>query len=712
MTPAGTMANDLTSKEGKIRDLRNKIKKNGYSGRQGFERVWYRNALFYEGIQWISWFNSKKRWDKANIKNYIPKPVTNKIRPTSNSIISLFTQKEVRYKILPGDQTEEAIATAEVAESITDVLDKESGWDLGRKACASWGVITGNAFAYNYYDNAPDFGSTEVPMESCKQCKQVLGPDEIVKSSGGCPNCGGTDFEQATENGMVVTAEYPKGRLTTQILSPFNVYFNNELQFFQSLRQVVVSFSKPLEDLKRKYPDQKDKIKGVPDFTQEVLSEYYLTSLAYVNGANFSGFNTSPASSETSDKIEKAVVDIVFSFPTDDFNDGLYAVMIGDLVVESGELWSKTVEGEYYLPLSHFGAQYSPGKVWHSTPIDDLIQKQIQRNRFESLIELNIMRMGSADWTIPNGSNADRPTGEPGQIITYNPVGASGAKPEKVPGTGPHPSAVQMLQQIDKDFEELGGIFDILKGQIPKGLKAASGLKLLAERGFSRHMALINNWEDFNKSVKFQQLEIARQHFTEGRKKMLQDKLGVWEAKEFSKEDLRGKINVDVEAGSSYPRSQAAENALVLDLKEQGMIDVSDPHIHALVMQRLGQTDLSKFSDVDVKDAMREWKEFKDSIDEAMQHLNDPDLDAQFKTRFREDVDNHLIHYAEHVNIAKSPEFFELPKVVQEAWLKHLQLHKLVIMKAQAGAKPAPQGNPGPAAPPERRIDTQAAKAP
>lgn len=677
----------------KIKLLRNKIKKNNSTGRQNFEKDWYRNVLFYSGMQWISFSTTSKKWGKAKLDyDWIPTPVTNKFAAAVNTIKSIITQRIPRITIRPNTNSEEDVATAEIGDSITDVLDKEAQMEDVRKSAAPWLVITGNVFAYSYYDTSDEHGVTEIEMDQCKECRHVATSDEFVtESEQACPECQSQDIGPAMDaQANRLKISYPKGRLTTEVKSPFEVFFNGDIQDFYKVREVVLSKSVPVDEMKRRYPEFKDQI--IPTAgSDSQLSEYYLSSLAYVTSSSVSGNTTTPGTSVSGERIEKNIMDEVFAFPSDDFEDGLYAVFAGDVVVEAGPLWSKDYEGKYFMPVAFAGGIKVPGKPWHKSPVDDLVKKQLQRNKFESLAELGILRMGSADWIIPEGTSADPITGEPGQKIKYR-VGPKGEKPEKVAGLPLNSSIFQFIQMIDRDFEELASTYDALKGQIPKGLKAFSGLKLLTERGYSQHSELIQNWEDFNRKITMHQLEIARSHFTEPRLRTIENKNGGWETKEFSKADLQGAVDVQVEAGSSTPKSQAAEQALILELIEMQLLDMNNPATHYKAMERLGQADLMAGVDIDVKDASREWKDFAESVEDFTfaKEQGDDIPQASFKLRFREEIDNNQIHYLDHVNRAKTPEFFNLPQEAQDEWVQHAEMHKMALMKqAQAQARPA-----------------------
>lgn len=691
----------------KIKDLRDKIKRNASQGRQNFEKEWYRNVLFYAGLQWIKFDKTSKRWGKPkDMPWWIPNPVTNKFASAVDTIKSVLTQRDPRITITPATNDEKNIATAEIGEDINDTLDKESGISEVRKSSAAWGVTVGNVFAYSFYDTSEEHGMISVDVEKCNSCGEPAEPDAIVENENSCPKCSGKDFGVALNpDGSKKQMTFPKGKLTTETLSPFETFFSNEIQDFYKSREVVISKVKSIDELKRQYKDFADQLVPVSGAAAQ-LSEYYMTSIAYVTGTSASG-NT--PGNVGSDKIEKGMVDVVFSLPSDDFPQGLCATLVGDVVVEADELWSKDITGKYFIPIAFFGGLHVPGRVWKKAPVEDLIPKQIQRNVYESMIELSLRRMGLPNWLIPEQCKVDDITGQGGQKIAYN-ASLNGAKPEMVPGVPVNQSLFQAIEMIDKEMEDLAATYDALRGETPVGLKAFSALKFLSERGHSRHIEIIRNWEDYNRRIKVHQIEIARMNFTEPRKRTLSNKNGVWETRQFDKSDLQSDINVEVESGSAIPKSQAAEQAQLMELQGAGILDMNDPRVKYKFMERMGQADMLSGVDEDVKDAGREWHDFIDSVPEYEKAVaaKDPHPEAFLKLRFRMDVDNHAIHYLEHVARAKTPEFFALAPEVQDVWIAHLQMHKQA-MQPPMGAMPEPgqpQPGQGPAKPPPAAMRT------
>lgn len=691
----------LLKKKGRILELKKKCKEIGKDGRSIFEYSWMRNIRFFLGDHWITYSKSKRQWVGIEFgDNYTPKPITNKFASSINTVKSVLIQQDPRTIITPTENTDQDIATAEIGDSLVPVLARESGLKNTRKVAAPWLVLTGNVFIHNYYDMSSEHGSFFVPYDMCAACGSVVPPDLNA-----CPKCQGQNYVKGvTPDGKEIGKFFNRGKLCSEAVSPFEMYFNQEITDWWNIREVVRSKRVPIADAKSYYPEIKETLSE--DKPDDDSGDFWLRSLAFASeGSGNMGGGAGQKSPST-------VLDYFHRLPDDEFPQGIYACLNGDEIAELTPLPTKGKGDKYFLPYVYVGMHKVPGRFWHRTFADDLVPKQVQRNKTEALIELSIMRMGKPDWTVPDGSGVDQLTGEPGQVINYKP-GLGGAEPKKLPGSEVPASNFKFLESIDNAFEDIAKTYDVLKGQSPSANIPFASLKLLEERGFSNHLDMIKNWEDGNTEITIQQLEIARTNFTEERTHTIKKDNGDWETKSFLGADLMGGVEVQTEAGSTVPKSQAAQQAAIREDLKSGIIDVSSPKVKHKILERLGHADLGSEIDEDVKDATAEWKDFVESVNEF------PQDQAKWVVRPRFGIDNELVHYKDAVSRAKSPEFFLLAPEAQNYWIEHANIHKvnldneMMAQQASAQANTAKNTNKAPtfAAAPEKAASPELAPA-
>lgn len=656
----------LFEKEKRILEIRDEVLRSGRHGKRDFEKIWYRNVLLYIGRHWISWDKGRGRWvDAPGLGKWYPKPVTNKFAESANALKALVVEKKFRPLVIPATTSEEDIATAERGDIWVDVIRDEAKSNLADKMAAAWMIITGNCFGHQYYVMDKESGETFFNYYTCPACKQQTDAAQLEESGGNCPSCQadmsgvGPDVIDGQAQGFSL----PKGRLVDDCASPFEMFFNCNVDKFDDVKQIIRAKSVPVSEIENTYPDIKGQVETSTS-SDEGASKIYkkaLKTVTVLGGGQ--GISTDGES------VPEGDIHYLFCKPDEEFENGLMATIVGLRIVELKDASEYMDEkGVCFSPFSYAGANYIPGCFWGKTRMDDVAQKQFDRNLYESLIQLQLLTMSAGKWLDP-GTNMDEPTGEPGQIIRYDWT-VENRKPELQQGLSPQAVWIQLIQQIDKEIEGLSASYDVLKGQLPPGLDTFSGLRLLTERAVSVHGEMLDNFSAFQVDKTRKQLELARKHFIEPRTKTIAGENGGFETISFSRADLQGGVDIRIEEGSSIPKSPAVENASIADNIKLGLIDVSDPKIAYKVLEKEGLQDLAAASGEDIKDAMKEWKDFLASVQSAP---GDPEA---WDVRPRGGIDNEAIHYRDAASRAKTDDFFALPPEAQARWVEHVMYHK------------------------------------
>ena len=70
-------------------------------GRWPLEREWYRNILFYLDHQWIRYDEPSHRWRTESLKEWIPRPVTNRLSSAVNVVRSAILSADPKFSAEP-----------------------------------------------------------------------------------------------------------------------------------------------------------------------------------------------------------------------------------------------------------------------------------------------------------------------------------------------------------------------------------------------------------------------------------------------------------------------------------------------------------------------------------------------------------------------------------------------------------------------------------
>ena len=663
-------------KDQDILDRINKAEESYRLQRFGYERDWYRNLLYKQGMQWIVWDAGTNVFKQKTLAPWIPMPVTNRFASTLDALVALVLRVEPPLQWSPQDETNEIQRTqAETANAVVEAIKESTGFQFWRQILATWLIYTGNGWIFNMYD--PSGGSTkEIPYMACQTCGYEALPDEF---EGGCPECEGQELDHAIDGmGNVKVEQMKGGEIVTEVGSPFEAFFDFQHSSTGNIDEILRIRHRPLKYFQR-YGKQGREVQATESTT---LAEYYQAALAYA-----SSWNNSFGKQRQEGTTEK----VYMCLPNDDFPDGIYAVSAGGVLLEKSALIDKNLNGEYFLPYVHIKADEIPGSGIGKTVATDLAPKQKQRNEIESLIQLIITRMGNPVWIVPHGIDVDEFSGEPGFVMkTFMLTPGSNGGPVRLAGENVPSSIMQYLDKIDADFEEISSVYDSLKGKAPEGVSAGYALQLLDERGMSRWGPLFQRWENGFVQWGKQITAMARNNMPALQLRALLGEHGDWEMARFKEESMEG-FKMKMEASALRPRSALTEQAQAEQAIQRGLINIQDPTLKAKLLRNMGLSRYDFDTDWDIKDAKREEQGFlkiaqmADSPDEQM---------AVGATRFRPQIDNHFIHIVNHRRFAKTDGYMKLSAGWQALWLEHLAQHQMMVMQQMGmGQSSSPMGS-------------------
>lgn len=659
-----------------------------------FERGWFRNLLYYAGNQWVTFDRSSRTFRERRLRKWVPKSVTNRFASTANSIAAAIENIKPDVSYRPSSTDPDDIATAGVCEKLTPVIDHETDVKTIKARLAKWTTLTGNAYASPGYDLNWDRGSRFVQDMMCQACGTVVAPEELDVIAK-CPECGSPYLQDAVDqSGQPLGKEIPVGQMIVDVLSPFEVFLDIQIEGVKKQFQIMTSRTFDLDTIKRTWQpsfEVSEQLAG-----QDVKESYeYRNAIAYIT--DVSSYTTG----QGGDKIPRATVHRLDRLPDEDFPEGVQVVVVGEDVLEVSRLpYTHLIDGRDvpFLPYVQFGYESFPGRHYHKTPCDDLIPKQDQRNRIESLIELTIMRGAYNTWLLPLGSGITNLSGEPGQKVHWDPNATNGASPSLVSSNPVPPALPSWIEKIDSDFEELAGTFDVLKGNVPKGVSAGYAIQLLTERGFSRFGSVFSNWETAWREVRKQELSIFRTYATEERIRTIMGQHGEWETQKFMGSDLMGGVNIVIESGEARPKSQLAMQASIEQLLKLGILDPNSAEQKYRIAEKYGLASVMGGVDVDMQAAAKEFQAFLNGTE----------------PRVNVWIDNAEVHMAQHRQDGKTDAFQQLPDKYRKVWSQHIMKHAMAIVMqsmqvqsalgivpepAGAPSKPRPKGGPGSAEP-------------
>lgn len=593
-------------------------KRRAFDSRAVFERAWFRNLLYVLGRQWIYYDKRRGQWLDKRMAKWMPRPVTNLCAQGVEAIGAVFASIALSTLARPIGGRIQNVAAAEIADSIQPFIHQEHLMDQTLREMDFWLITTGNAFLHPMWDKNAEHGQILIPYEMCTSCQQFFPPDKLLGLSPVCPACGRNQFAQNVRgpDGNVVGETHYIGKGRTDALSPFEVAVAPVYRDFEAAPDMVQMTWHPKDYYEEEWTDFVKRIsftKSPSDRSMQLLRTIATQNDMSAMPLSFGWGGGQDLEQEGATKYRW------WKKPCRAYPDGLFVEIVGEgdgaIVLEDestpGPLPNRTKDGRPIMPFIHVAYQPVGGRLWARSPLDISIQKQDALNQLDSQVQLTFQRMSNPIWLEPKGAEVKSFTGEPGLVVRYNPLIATGAKPERIPGESVQPSTFQLRQQYLDDFEQLMGTYDVLKGTKPAGVEAFSALQLLVERGQARLATVFaERGEAYRKWFSIA-LELERENGPTERVESVLSPNGGWTYYHFQNAQLDGAIDIVVEDGSQAPKTNLGKRAAMEHANQMGFINPQNPETQYAVLTDLGLTNLVQTLDADVKDAKREQDEFE-----------------------------------------------------------------------------------------------------
>lgn len=624
--------------------------------------AWERNHLFLDGKQWIVFEGDKEtggQWKPLKVSEaneYIPRPVTNYVFDAYQTLKSYMIKNKPRSSVTPNTQTYRDKSAAKIGNLIL-----EGNWERLKEPAnyeyaASCIITYGTVFKKSYWDTTT-ISMAKVPRMETVQTMQ--GPQEV----------------QAKDpmTGEVLYDELPLGDVNTEVIEPYRIALDPLATDLHKARWIMEYSIQPLDYITEVYGKQEE---GYTGRVADVKAESQLNNSLqrFANLKNSSGVKGHAMGSSATEGMPEncAVLKDYYERPTMKYPKGRRVVVANGICLYSGATDFEGPEQGDWHPYSECRWELVPGRFWGKAPLDPIVEIQKQVNSIDSVIVLTRKTVAIPQKLLPLGCGVPKGswTGRPGQEIEYRDTG--GSKPEIIPPSGVDMQVFQEREQRKDDIKNISGAIDILKGDRPPGVTAASALNLLYEVGTGKLFPILDRWKVFVESDQKKQLKLVGRKYKEPRPdfirtlKMKNTELSEQEIDRFIGSDLYDNYNVVVEAGSNIPKLQAAKQAQLQEAAQSGTLNLESPANRIEFNRQMGISGFDNDVGADVKRA--EWE------NDLLENVQQNPQNAQMAMVMEFDKDD--VHIDVHEKRMKEPSFMQLPFDVQQAFMTHTNDHK------------------------------------
>lgn len=613
--------------DARLLDMFDKLRRESTEYRWIWEREWLRDLFYVSNRQWITYNPVRREWIDKKLQKWVPRPVTNKIAETLQSIRTNMAAINLAVVARPVGHDTQAIAAAQIADQMSPLIHEEHMMSQVMREADFWLVGTGNACLQLSWNRDTRFNRSFIAHEQCLTCGQILPPKAIVDAGNICPNCGGNKFIPAMDQAGQPVGEWVAfGRGKTTSLSPFEWAVPPNITRFDEIPYIIRMRWRDKHWFEANRPDLVGSLSWEKAPTERSMQLFKSLSLTNDVGTGTAQFAL--MGSAGGHTVEGITEYELWMKPTKEFPKGFVMRVLGEknsvlLHMEEeeglpGPIPYADIEGNPLFPFAHAQYEHMGGRLYGRSALSPIIQKQDQLNQLDSLIQLIVQRMANPVWILPENAGIDQLTGEPGLMIKWNPLAAGGsntAKPERVAGSEVPASLYQLRQQISDEIESLSGTFDIIKGQKPVGVEAFSALQLLVERSQSRFTSAYQARGEMYRKWFSLAIELERKFGPEQRVFSVLGPNKGYTFKHFENAQLQGQLTFVVEDGSNMPKTSLGKRAAIEQANQLALLNPADPDQRYALLQTFGLSDLVPTLNfhvqaaLQVQDAFERWLE-------------------------------------------------------------------------------------------------------
>lgn len=666
---------------------------------------WDRNHKFLDGDQWLVFDGDRetgglwKRLAVSKANEYIPRPVTNYIFDAYQTLKSYLIKNKPRSTVRPNTQLYRDKTAAKIAELCIEAnwarLHEPENYEYAAACLITYGTV----FKKDYWD------PTSITMAKVPRMQQVPQTDPQTGQVTGMSE----QPEIDPTTGEPVYDEIPIGDVNSDIVEPYRIALDPQANDIHKIRWILEYNIQTLDQIKETYGKDGEGYTGkVEDVKEErqlssVMRRWY--NLKTSSGIKGSGSLLEGATGNNGDSniTNSAVVKEYYERPSSQHPRGRMVIVANNVTLYSGESpYTGTELGDWH-PYSECRWEITPGRFWGKSAFDSACDIQKQINSIDAVIILTRKTMAIPQKLIPNtaGIAPGTWTGRPGQEIPYR-EGAQ--KPETILAAGVDPTVFQERQQRVEDLKNTTGAVDILKGDRPPGVTAASALNMLFEIGTGKLFPVLDRWKRFVENSQKKQLKTICKMYKEPREEFIallrgkNQEISEQAINRFIGQDLYDNCNVIVEAGSNVPKLMSAKQAQLQEAAQTGTLALEQPANRLEYNRQMGITGFDNDIEPDIKRA--EWE--NDLLDNIEHSPDQAPIVLQ--------VDDDTVHMNVLARSMKEPNFISKSAAVQQAYMQHFMAHQQQQSQKIQEQQMAAMASGQPAGPPENANAPQPVK--
>ena len=568
------------------------------SSRISNEGIWMTNIAYLLGFYGVYFDTTLRQYQPAQNNNtsYMSrnKLQINKILPTVQNRLARLCKNPPKYEVRPNsNECHDKEAATLALQVLNYIMDKEKA-TVKRQELYMWMQEIGHSYI------------------------QVCWDDQA----------GNPMFDPETDEPLGY-----EGDVKLVVVPGLEVFPDPLAKNLEEAQWIAKAKLRKLDYFKTHYPERGDTVKEEGAW---LLSTQYETR---INSLNVRGQGQTGAQAFA----KNSAIEIVYyerrsqKYPNGRMIVTANGVLLADKDLPCGE-----------IPLVKFddvligGKYYSESLITHIRPIQD------QNNRLWTQRTEWVNKLLAGKYLAPKGHGIIQESFDDtsGEIIEYNP-GPQGQKPEPLQTPMIPSYAYQEEDRLQSALNDIFGINEISKGQIPTAGIPAIGMQFLMEQDDTRIGIVTENNENGWAQVGSLVLKFVEEYYVLERLIKIAGPRLEYTVKSLVGKDIKHNTDVMVIRGSTLPGSKVLRRQEILNLRSQGLFgNPNDPQVIQKVMDML-----------EYGDSYLAWEE--QGID-SMQIENDIELIQNEIVPDLNEFDNHEMHIKKKNTYRKSDKIKKL----------------------------------------------------
>jgi hypothetical protein len=477
-------------------------------------RVQREHLMLYRGVSHKLRERTIDRDRNIRKLNKLQKFVVNHLYDLTETKVSQMNRIKPAIEVMPVNDEWQDRASAKVVKFINDHLWRENDIDFKRISMHRHARIFGESFMFitwnkNKGDLTPEY---------------VAGRDA------------GLDVDKLVKSGKL---QKHVGDLEYNVELPWRVFAQRKEDMRDSEYVFRLSI-RPVDELKDEYPRAEiNEDEEFHHFNMENLEESF---------------------------IEKHCLVMEFWHKkTKYLPDGYYAKFTMSSLLEEDDAPQELLHGK--LPFVRITDLDVPGVMNGVSRFETISSIQGMYNNISTLIAKNIYLTAHAKWVMPRGAAKIEQLGNDNTVIQFQgPVA-----PKMIQAQPNAPEVYAFRQQLKEDMQTIYGSHGISRGEVPKGITAASALQFLNELESERATTDISKDGFLIKDIAKMGIAVAGAHYKvdDGRMIRIVGQNNQFLIRHFDTAHLHKPYDIRMETSTGLPETKSAKIQRILDAMQR-----------------------------------------------------------------------------------------------------------------------------------------------